>query len=182
MRILRGFLSQLPLFAAGVLSVSAWAQPGIPFQGSFTAGAEASPNTAGASFCGGSKTDEVVIEAHGSGFTTLGAFTFTLQKTLNLSTGALRGCLVLTNPNGDTLKANYNLTQQSSTTDFNPASGTLTFTGGTGLFKNATGSAKVSATFLGLYPANSFIGGGSGPLQVMATYVVNGVVSFLGQF
>ena len=96
-------------------------------------------------------------------FSTFGAFSFTLNKTFNPATGAYHGCLVLTATNGDTLKANYNLVQAPSSTNFSSASGTITFTGGTGRFKNAGGSAKVTGSFLGLYPGNSFAGGGRDP-------------------
>jgi hypothetical protein len=123
-----------------------------------------------------------VIEAHGTGFSTLGAFTFTLHKTLKFSTGQYHGCLVLTLPNGDTLTANYLLSQPASTSDFGTASGTLTITGGTGRFKGATGSLKASGVFLSLYPANSFLGGKTAPLQVAAQYVFDGTVSFAGDF
>jgi hypothetical protein len=167
----------LPLFAAVLMPLPSHAQLGIPFQGSFTVGAQASPNN-GQTFCGGSATDPLVIEAHGTGFSTFGAFTFTLNKTLNPATGTYHGCLVLTATNGDTLKANYNLVQAPSSTNFSAASGTITFTGGTGRFKNATGSAKVNGSFLGLYPGNSFAGGGTGPLQVLASYTIDGIVSF----
>ena len=172
----------LTLCSMVLLPMCAWAQPEIPFQGSFSLGAEAAPNTGGASFCGGSKTDELVIEAHGSGFSTLGAFIFTLNKTLSFATGTYHGCLVLTATNGDTLKANYILVQANSSTDFGSGSGTLTFTGGTGRFKNATGTAKMTAAFLSVYPASSFAGGGTGPLAVVANYVFDGSVSFIGPF
>lgn len=182
MKISKNVCGRLPLFGFTLLAVSAWAQPGIPFQGSFTIGAEALPNTTGESFCGGAKTDQVVIEGHGSGFSTLGAFTFTLNKTLNLTNGTYKGCLVLTAANGDTLKANYSLAQVPGTGDFSGGTGTITFTGGTGRFKTASGSAKLTAQFLNIYPSSSFLGGGTGPAQVLASYVVDGSVSFLGVF
>ncbi|MBV8841476.1 MAG: hypothetical protein JO307_01585 [Bryobacterales bacterium] len=117
-------------------------------------------------------------QAYGTGFSTLGAFTFTLNKTLNLPTGEYRGCLVLTAPDGDTLEANYDLIQPSSTSNFNTAPGNLTITGGTGRFEGATGTLKASAVFLSQYPANSFFVSGPAPLQVTANYVVDGNVSF----
>jgi hypothetical protein len=175
-------LRQLPLCAVALLPLTAVAQPGFPLQGSVSVSAEASPNTAGATFCGGSPTDQLVIEAHGAGFTTLGAFTFTLHKTLNFSTGVYHGCLVLTAPNGDTLKANYQLTQPNSASDFSSASGTLTITGGTGRFKGAAGTLKATGVFLSLYPASSFLAGGTAPAQVAAYYVIDGTVSFAGGF
>jgi hypothetical protein len=156
----------------------ALAQPGFHLQGSFSIGAEASPNTTGATFCGGPPSNQIVAQGYGTGFSTLGAFTFTLHKTLNLSTGEYRGCVVLTAADGDTLEATYDLSQPNSTTDFNTARGTLTITGGTGRFKGATGTLKTTAAFLNLYPANSFLGGGAAPLQVVANYLVDGIVSF----
>jgi hypothetical protein len=49
--------------------------------------------------------------------TTLGAFTFTLHKTLHVNTGEYRGCVVLTAPDGDTLAANYELIQGNSASE-----------------------------------------------------------------
>jgi len=179
MKIDRGLtgLRRLPLYVAMLLPLTGWTQLRVPFQGSASVSAEALPNTAGASFCGGSPTDDLVIEAHGTGFSTLGAFTFTLHKTFKFSTGQYRGCLVLTAPNGDTLTANYELSQPASTSDFSSGSGTLTITGGTGRFKGATGSLKASGVFLSLYPQNSFLGGKTAPLQVAAQYVMDGTVT-----
>ena len=85
---------------------------------------------------------------------------------------------MLTAADGDSLEATYDLIQPNSTSDFNTASGNLTITGGTGRFSGATGTLKTTAVFLNLYPANSFLGGGTAPLQVVANYVVNGTVSF----
>jgi hypothetical protein len=85
---------------------------------------------------------------------------------------------LLTAPNGDTLEATYDLVQPNSTSDFNTASGSLTITGGTGRFSGATGTLKTTAVFLSVYPANSFLGGGTAPLQVIANYVVDGTVFF----
>jgi hypothetical protein len=169
--------------AAGILGLTMTAngQPGIPIVGSFSISAEASPNTKGAAFCGGPGTDQAVIEGHGTGSTTLGAFTFDLNKTLNFATGLYTGCVVLTNLDGDTVTANYKLQQVSGTpSDFSKATGTLTFTGGTGRLKGAKGSAKIIGVFLNLYPGNSFLGGGTGPLQVAAQYIVEGTITFAG--
>jgi hypothetical protein len=168
----------LAALAAAVTTQTLMAQPGLPLQGSFSISAEASPNTTGATFCGGPPTNQLVAQGYGTGFSTMGAFTFTLHKTLNLSTGEYRGCVVLTATNGDTLEATYDLIQPTSTSDFNTGSGSLTITGGTGQFNGATGTLKMTAVFLSLYPANSFLGGGTAPLQVVANYVVDGIVSF----
>ena len=172
------FLARLPLCAAVLLPLTVAAQPGFRLQGSFSVFGEASPNKTGATFCGGLPSDQIVAQAYGTGFSTLGAFTFTLHKTLNLNTGEYRGCVVLTAPDGDILEANYDLIQPSSTTDFNTGRGSLTITGGTGRFSGATGTLKMTAVFLSLYPANSFVGGGAAPLQVAANYIVDGTVSF----
>ena len=93
-------------------------------------------------------------------------------------TGEYRGCVVLTAPDGDTLEANYDLIQPDSASDFNTAHGNLTITGGTGRFSGATGSLKTTALFVSLDPANSFLGGGAAPLQVVANYIIDGTVSF----
>jgi hypothetical protein len=175
-------LSRLPLYAAALLPMTAAAQFGLPLQGSISVSAEASPNTTGATFCGGSPADQLVIEAHGTGFSTFGAFTATLRKTFNFGTGEYHGCLVLTAPNGDTLSANYHLSQPNSASDFSSASGTLVITGGTGRFKGATGTLKATGVFLTLYPASSFLGGTMAPVQVAANYVIDGTVSFAAGF
>jgi hypothetical protein len=172
------FLVRLPLWAVAILPLVASAQPGFLLQGSFSISAEASPNTTGASFCGGPPTNELVAQGYGTGFSTLGAFTFTLHKTLNLSTGEYKGCVVLTATDGDTLEATYDLIQPNSASDFSTGRGSLTITGGTGRFSGATGTLKMTAVFLSLYPANSFLAGGTTPLQVVANYVVDGIVSF----
>ena len=52
---------------------------------------------------------------------------------------------------------------------------------GTVRFSGATGTLKATAVFLNLYPANSFLGGGTAPLQVVANYIVDGAVSFARQ-
>lgn len=158
MKIVRSiaFPAALALCAAALIPLAS-AQPQFRLQGTFSISGEASPNTAGASFCGGSPTDQIVAQAYGTGFSTLGAFTFTLHKTLNLATGEYRGCVVLTAPDGDTLQANYDMIQPSSTSNFNSARGNLTITGGTGRFKGATGTLKASAVFLSLYPQTPFL-------------------------
>jgi hypothetical protein len=174
---------RLPLCSLILFPLAVSAQPRlpVPFQGSFAVGAEASPNSGGSSFCGGSPADPLAIEAHGTGFSTLGAFIFTLHKTVKpgatpQSNSEYHGCLVLTAPNGDTLTANYDLLQPPGASDFSNAAGTLTVTGGTGRYKGATGSLKATGQFLSLYPANSFFGGASSPLQVAAFYVIDGTV------
>ena len=153
----------------------------VPFQASFTVAFSGSPNTANVTYCGGT-AGPIAIEAHGDGFSTFGALAFSLQKT---QAGALfHGCLTLTAPNGDTLTATYDAagTAPPNANHFSPATGTLTFTGGTGLFSGASGSATLTAIFDAFYPASSFAGGtGTAPLQGMAFYLVQGKVSVDGK-
>jgi hypothetical protein len=85
----------------------------------------------------------------------------------------------LTAPNGDTLNAIYDGTEgPPNTNNFNTGGGTLTFTGGTGRFRDARGSAHFTAVFSETYPASSFAGGTTtAQLQVMAFYSIEGTVS-----
>jgi hypothetical protein len=77
----------------------------------------------------------------------------------------------LTAQNGDTLTAIYDLTAGTPNANlFRDATGTLTFTGGTGRFEGASGNANVTAVF-------SRIGGTSNPIQGIAFYSVEGTVS-----
>jgi hypothetical protein len=57
------------------------AEEGIPIRGIFTVAYSGTPNTAGVSFCGGRHLD-IAVEAHGAGSSTLGALSFSLEKTL----------------------------------------------------------------------------------------------------
>jgi hypothetical protein len=118
----------------------------------------ANPNTAKAVYCGGLPL-ALVAEAHGNGYTSLGAFSFSFVKTVDIP-GPMHGCATLTAPNGDTLAAIYDVTAgPRNSNGFAPATGTLTFTGGTGKFRNASGKAEFTVVFLGLYPGASFPGG-----------------------
>lgn len=152
----------------------------LPVQASFTVAFSATPNTNSVAYCGGAP-GPTAIEAHGGGFSTLGALDFSLQKT---QSGPLfHGCLILTATNGDALTATYDAAGSAppNANHFAPATGTLTFTGGTGLFSGATGSATFTAVFDQFYPASSFAGGtGTAPLQGMAFYLVRGNVSING--
>lgn len=144
------------------------ADEGKPIKGTFSVAFSVMPNTTSASFCGGTPSG-VVVEAHGNGYSTLGALSFSLQKTI--VGPALHGCLTLTSLNGDTLTAIYDLTAGAPNANlFRDATGTLTFTGGTGRFEGASGSADVTAVF-------SRIGGTSNPMQGIAFYSVDGTVS-----
>jgi hypothetical protein len=156
----------------------ALADEGVPFNGTFTAAASVTPNTGNMTYFGGPLLD-LAVEAHGAGNSTLGALSLSLQKTIDSSAPAMHGCLILTTPNGDILKAIYDGTEDASNANnFNAGTGTLTFTGGTGRFRDARGSAHFSAVFSVTYPASSFAGGATtAPLQVMAFYSVEGTVA-----
>jgi hypothetical protein len=144
------------------------ADEGRAIKGDFTVAFSGMPNTAGVSFCGGTPAG-VVVEAHGNGYSTLGALSFSLQKT-QVGT-AFHGCLTLTAPNADTLTAIYDLTAGPPDANlFRDATGTLTFTGGTGRFEGASGNANLTAVF-------SRIGGTAAPIQGIAFYSVDGTVS-----
>jgi len=149
---------------------------GIPIRGTFTVAYSGTPNTAGVSFCGGRPLD-IAVEAHGAGSSTLGALSFSLEKTVEATGPLMHGCLTLTAPSGDNLTAVYDGTEGSpNANNFLFGNVTLTFTGGTGRFRGATGSAKVTGVFSSFYPASSFVGGTSNPLQGVAFYSVDGTV------
>ncbi|HVH73017.1 MAG TPA: hypothetical protein VNB49_18165 [Candidatus Dormibacteraeota bacterium] len=176
----RSFVSRrtIVLISLGLLMLAAMtivlapkgalADGGMPLKGNFTVAFSGMPNTAGVSFCGGTPSG-VVVEAHGVGHSSLGDLSFSLQKT---TVGpAFHGCLTLTSLNGDTLTAIYDLTAGAPNANlFRDATGTLTFTGGTGRFEGASGSADVTAVF-------SRIGGTAAPTQGIAFYSVDGTVS-----
>jgi hypothetical protein len=172
------FLSALALSAAivGFTPQAAFADQHLPFRGSFAVAFSGTPNATGATYCGG-PVGTRVFEVHGTGFTSLGAFSFTLFKTTGA--GILHGCLTLTAPDGDLLEATYvGSGLAANSNNFSPSAGTLTFTGGTGRFENATGSATWSAMNDLFYPASSFAGGGpaTAPTQGMAFYMIDGKI------
>jgi len=153
------------------------ADEGVPFKGTFTAAASVTPNSGNVTYCGGPLL-EAAVEAHGAGYSTVGALSFSLRKTIDLDNAPMHGCLTLTAPNGDTLNAIYDGTEDAPNANhFNGGAGTLTFTGGTGQFRDARGSAHFTAVFSGIYPASSFLGGTTAPFQVMAFYSIEGTVS-----
>jgi hypothetical protein len=88
--------------------------------------------------------------------------TFFPQKTVGVEGG--HGCLTLATPEDDSLFAIHDLVQgQPNANNFvTDGSGTLSFTGGTGLFKGVKGKAIFSAVF------------GQG----IAFYIVDGKVSY----
>jgi hypothetical protein len=165
----RIFTRSLLLLAAGGLGLlpsAARADGGRPIQGAFAVTAAVSPNAGGASFCGGTALS-LIVEAHGNGYTSLGALSLFLEKTIN-APGAMHGCITLTAPNGDTLSAIYDGTEGAPNANgFVSATGTLTFTGGTGRFVGAGGSAAFTAVFRRL-PL------GTPPFQVAAYYTFQG--------
>ena len=149
-----------------------------PIHGAFAVTYAGSPNTGGASYCDPTKTVlPIAVEAHGDGYSSLGPLSFSLLKGIGFD-GTLHGCLTLTDPEGENLYATYaGIGSAGNANNFSPATGTLTFTGGTGRFHNATGTAKFTAYFANFYPASSFVFGGTAPIQGMAYYVVAGSVS-----
>jgi hypothetical protein len=153
------------------------ADEGTHINGTFTVAYSGTPNTAGNSFCGGPPLD-IAVEAHGGGYSTLGPFSFSLHKTVESSGPLMHGCLILAAPNGDILSAIYDGTEGAPNADnFGFGAVTLTFTGGTGRFRNARGTANMTAAFSNFYPASSFFGGMGAPLQGAAFYSVEGTVS-----
>jgi hypothetical protein len=160
---------------AGLAPQAAFAD-GWPLKGSFAVSFSTLPNTGNVSFCGGPAGAARVLEAHGTGSTSLGTFAFTLYKTVGAG-GVLHGCLTFTAPDGDTLEATYAGTGLPANAHlFAPSAGTLTFTGGTGRFKNASGTAVWTAQAAAFYVANSWAGGGpvTAPIQGMAFYLIDG--------
>ena len=145
----------------------------VHFQGSFAVSASATSNVDNMAYCGGPAYN-VVIEAHGDGYSSLGALSLSLMKTLQYGGGPMHGCLTLTTPDGDSLQATYDGTEGAANANgfIVNASGTLTFTGGTGIFKGAKGSATFTAVF--------GLPGVSTPPNVIAFYVVRGTVSVGG--
>jgi hypothetical protein len=155
------------------------ADEGGQVRATFTVTYAGIPNSAGASFCGGAPM-AVNVEAHGAGSSNFGPLSFSLHKTVQPA-GPAHGCLQLIAPNGDTLEAIYDL-NLGAPNDHRfslGTGGTLTFTGGTGRFQGASGNATLTGVFTNFYPASSFVGGTSNPLQGVAVYSVEGNVSLL---
>lgn len=166
------------LVSLGLLAVAAMslvllpkgtrADEGGPIKGTFTVAFSGMPNTTGASYCEGPALG-FVVEAHGVGHSSLGDLSLSIQKTVVGS--AMHGCVTFTALNGDTLSAIYDLTAGVPNANlFRDATGTLTFTGGTGRFQGASGNASVTAVF-------SRIGGTAAPMQGIAFYSVDGTLS-----
>jgi hypothetical protein len=150
---------------------SALADERVPIKASFTVAFTRTLNTTNEAFCGAAILPAAVA-ANGAGYSSLGALSFELQKTL-ASPGIMQGCATLKAPNGDALFANY-----AGTINGPNGEGTLTFTGGTGRFLGATGSAQFTGVFVGLYPTLTIFGGGTIPfIQGTAFYLVEGTVN-----
>jgi hypothetical protein len=171
----------LSLLTATIINLTARnapAEEGPRIQAAFTVAYAGIPNTAGASFCGGAPM-AVNVEAHGAGSSNFGPLTFSLHKTVDPATGAAHGCLQLATADGDTLEAIYDV-KLGAPDDHQFAwgtDGTLTFTGGTGRFEGASGSAALGSVFTNFYPASSWLGGTSNPIQGVAVYWVDGTLS-----
>jgi hypothetical protein len=170
-------LLMVPAMSFVLTSKGALADDRMPIKATFTVAYSGAPNTTGVSFCGGTPLD-IAIEAHGAGYSTLGPLSVSLLKTLQATGPHMHGCLILTAPNGDMLEAVYDGSETApNANNFSFASGTLSITGGTGRFQGSSGSAKFTAVFSNIYPASSFIGGTSAPLQGAGFYSVEGTVS-----
>jgi hypothetical protein len=159
---------------------AARADDGIPFQGALAVSATVNANTQNTAYCGGSP-HSLAAEAHGNGYTSLGAFTFSFVKTVDLP-GPMHGCATLTAVNGDILTAIYDGTAGAPHGNgFAPATGTLTITGGTGKFQGAKGTLNFTVVFLAENPGPSFTGGPPAPLlYVSAFYTLQGNVMLHG--
>jgi hypothetical protein len=160
----------LAAIAVALSTESALAKDGTAIEASFTVVFTRTLNSNNALYCGTAFLPAAVV-ANGAGYSSIGALTFELQKTL-ASPGAMQGCATLKSPNGDALYANY-----AGTIEGPNGQGTLTFTGGTGRFEGATGSATFKGIFVGLYPTLTIFGGGTIPsIQGTAIYSVDGTV------
>jgi hypothetical protein len=153
------------------------AEGGVPIRATFSVAYAGTPNTTGTSFCGGPGY-EVNVEGHCAGASTFGPLLFTLHKTVQAAGPLSHGCLQLSTANGETLNAIYDLDLGAENDHgFGAGSnGKLTFVGGTGRFQGASGAAALGTAFTNIYPASSFVGGTSAPVQGFATYSVDGTV------
>ena len=110
---------------------STWANDQVPFQGSAEGAiVGVSPDPAGV---------VLTVQAEGDA-THLGRFSREETILFNPATGTLTGLIVFTAANGDQLFG----TVQGGFVSPTEATGTYTFTGGTGRFQNASGEADFS--------------------------------------
>jgi len=185
-RFFQGSLLLLATITAALLPSTVLAQ-GVPIQGAFAVTGAVLPNTGSPQnvYCGGEPL-ALTVEAHGNGFTSLGPLSFSLLKTVavpNESANPIHGCLTLTALNGDALYATYDGTESvPNANGFITGSGTLAFTGGTGIFKikSAGGTAKFTYVLVGINAPDSFLNGTTSsppsPLYFSAYYEVQGKV------
>ena len=118
----------LAAFTLAFAAHSTWAADQVPFQGTAEgATTSVSPDPAGV---------VLTVLAEGNA-TSLGRFSRDEVVLFNPLTGTLTGVVVFTAANGDELIGTLEGAFVSATT----ATGTYTFTGGTGRFENATGGA-----------------------------------------
>jgi hypothetical protein len=142
---------------------------GVPIQGTFVV----SPmHPSALSYCA---SGGVSIEARGIGnISRLGPLFLTVKKCLTSvgTAGTYVGAFKMTAGNGDTLEGTYAGTQDFSLKDengFGPFQGTLTVTGGTGRFSNASGVLSFTAV---VSPAS--VGATASTVNGMAYYLVKG--------
>jgi hypothetical protein len=131
------FLSILALAFVALSPAAAPAATGhqVPFKGSWH-----SVETSTVNFPNGIPTSTVVLEGTGNA-THLGRFTVEADLVINLLTGFGTGTEVFTAANGDTVNATgFGQAQLPPAQGFVTIVETLTITGGTGRFANATGS------------------------------------------
>ena len=125
------FMLLLATVALAFSAHSTWANDQVPFQGSAEGAiVSVSPDPAGA---------RLTVLAEGNA-TQLGRFSREETILFNPATGALTGLIVFTAANGDQLFG----TVQGGFVSATEATGTYTFTGGTGRFQNASGEADFS--------------------------------------
>ena len=138
----------LPVMCAALIPAAASAENG-PISGSFTVtytgGVVGTPP-----LC--NPGNSVYIEAQGIGNSTgsLGTMFLTVRKCYNYVEGTYDGTFTLTSPDGrDSVTGTYagsdDVYAGEFTSRFFPFHGVLTATGGTGKFRNATGSLKFTA-------------------------------------
>ena len=166
-------------FAASIASAKDGGPKGVRIKASFTLGFinMANPNAlqnGGATqyYCG-DLTLPRTVSANGAGYSSkLGPLSFFLQKTMGGPLAInMQGCATFKAPNGDALYADY-------AGNAGTGVGTLTFTGGTGRFEGATGSANFTGVFLltGTGPLFAGTPFETPSIQGVASYLVEGRV------
>ena len=126
------------LVAALLLVAPTSAQSAVPFKAVETGAADES---ADAGLC---EEDVIRIDGHATGTgTQLGRFEIDFDECLSLVTFDFTVDFVITAANGDTLEGSY----AGITTGPTSYEATAHFTGGTGRFANASGTAMIHGTF-----------------------------------